>query len=153
MVLQGSLMEIKVNRFTSNENTTLSIVSIDGKFQCFGLEDEYRETKVAAKTRIPMGLYSVRLKPFGGFHRKYKERFGFHEGMLHVQNVPGFTDILIHIGNDHSDTAGCLLIGQGATTNGAIMISASKLAYIEFYQKVFLAAAEGTLKIKYVDED
>jgi hypothetical protein len=146
-------VEIKVTRFISNKDSTLSLVSIDGSFECFGLEDEYRETKKAAETRIPMGLYNVRLKPFGGFHRKYKERFDFHEGMLHVQNVPGFTDILIHIGNTDRDTAGCLLVGQGATTNGSIMISSSKMAYIAFYQKVFLAAAEGTLKIKYIDED
>jgi len=146
-------MEIKVTRFTSNDNTTLSLVSIDGKFQCFGLEDEYRETKKAAETRIPMGLYKVRLKPTGGLHRKYKERFDFHEGMLHVQDVPGFTDVLIHIGNTDQDTAGCLLVGRGATTNGIIMISSSKLAYIEFYQKVIADAANGTLKIKYVDED
>jgi len=146
-------MEIKVTRFNSNDDATISLVSIDNKFQCFGLEDEYRETKKAAETRIPMGLYNVRLKPFGGFHRKYKERFDFHEGMLEVVNVPGFTDILIHIGNDHNDTAGCLLLGRGATTNGTIMISASKLAYIEFYQKVVTAAGNGNLKIKYVDED
>ena len=146
-------MEIKVIRFTSSKDATLSTVSIDNAFECFGLEDEYREDKVANETRIPMGLYNVRLKPFGGFHRKYKERFGFHDGMLHVQDVPGFTDILIHIGNTEKDTAGCLLIGKGATTNGALMISSSKMAYIEFYQKVVSAAANGTLKIKYVDED
>ena len=100
-----------------------------------------------------MGLYNIRLKPVGGFHRKYKERFDFHEGMLHVQDVPGFTYILLHIGNDHNDTAGCLLVGRGATTNGTIMISASKPAYIELYQKVVSAASNGTLKIKYIDED
>jgi len=144
---------ITVTRFNSNDDATISLVSIDDKFQCFGLEDEYRETKKAAETRIPKGLYNVRLKPFGGFHRKYKERFDFHQGMLEVVNVPGFTDILIHIGNTEKDTAGCLLLGRGATTNGVIMISASKLAYIEFYQKVVSAASNGTLKIKYIDED
>ena len=146
-------MEIKVTRFKSTDDATLSIVTIDRKFECFGLEDEYRETKKAAETRIPDGLYDVRLKPFGGFHRKYKERFDFHDGMLHVQNVPGFTDILIHIGNTEKDTAGCLLVGRNANTNGALTITSSKLAYTSFYQKVVKAAANGTLKIRYVDED
>jgi hypothetical protein len=146
-------MEIKVTRFISNNDATLSIVSIDGRFECFGLEDEYRETKVAAETRIPDGLYNISLKPFGGFHRKYKERFEFHEGMLHVQNVPGFEDILIHIGNTEKDTAGCLLVGRNANTNGVLTIGSSKLAYIELYQKVLAAASKGKLKIRYVDED
>jgi len=146
-------MEIKVTRFTSTNDATLSIVSIDRKFECFGLEDEYRETKVASETRIPDGLYEVRLKPFGGFHRKYKQRFSFHEGVLHVQNVPGFEDILIHIGNTERDTAGCLLVGKGATSNGPLLITSSKIAYVELYQKVSAAAANGTLKIRYVDED
>ena len=146
-------MEIKVTRFKSNDDATLSLVTIDRQFQCFGLEDEYRDTKKAAETRIPDGLYDVRLKPFGGFHRKYKERFDFHEGMLHVQNVAGFEDILIHIGNTEKDTAGCLLVGNGAHTNGALTITSSKLAYISLYQKVVKAAANGELKIRYIDED
>ena len=73
--------------------------------------------------------------------------------MLHVQNVPGFEDILIHIGNTERDTAGCLLVGKGATSNGPLLITSSKIAYVELYQKVSAAAANGTLKIRYVDED
>jgi hypothetical protein len=34
-----------------------------------------------------------------------------HKGVIEVLAVPGFTDILWHIGNDDEDTMGCLLLG------------------------------------------
>jgi len=42
---------------------------VDGQFVCFGLEDEYREDKVAGETRIPSGTYQVALRKEGGFHK------------------------------------------------------------------------------------
>ena len=58
-------MKITVERFTSDAETTLSTVFVDGKFACFGLEDEYRTEKVAGETRIPAGTYKVGLRNVG----------------------------------------------------------------------------------------
>jgi len=108
-------MKLLVERFTSDEDTTISAVYLDDVFQCFGLEDEYREEKVASKTRIPAGTYKVGVRTTGGFHSRYKNKFSeFHQGMLHVQDVPRFEFILIHVGNTDENTAGCLLVGTGA---------------------------------------
>ena len=52
-------MEITVNRFISDNDTTISHINVDGKFICFGLEDEYRENKLVGETRIPAGKYKV----------------------------------------------------------------------------------------------
>ena len=52
-------MLITVDRFKSDDDATLSKVDIDGQFVCFGLEDEYREDKVANETRIPAGRYRI----------------------------------------------------------------------------------------------
>ena len=41
----------------------------------------------------------------------------FNKGMLWVRDVPGFEYILIHIGNDDDDSAGCLLVGDSQTQN------------------------------------
>ena len=41
------------------------------------------------------------------------------------QEVPGRTDILIHVGNTINDTAGCVLVGYGLGTSG---ITSSRLA-------------------------
>lgn len=146
-------MEITVLRVKSNDDATLSMVSIDDEFQCFGLEDEYREEKVAAETRIPAGTYDVQVRAVGGFHNRYKNKFPFHQGMLHVTGVPGFEYILIHIGNTDADTAGCLLIGEGAYSGDSLSIQASTSAYRKFYSKVITAAKSRDLKITYIDGD
>lgn len=149
-------MQIKVNRFFSSATSTLSLIFINGVFQCFGLEDEFREIKVAGETRIPAGNYQVGVRAEGGFHSKYLARFGqeFHRGMLHVQEVPGFEFILIHCGNTEKDTAGCLLVGQGVdSAKDAEMVTKSTQAYKEFYSKVIDQALMGKLWITYEDND
>ena len=106
-------MEIVVDRFVADDDTTVSRVSVDGRFVCFGLEDEFREEKLASETRIPAGTYDVRLRTEGGHDARYAQRFSdIHKGMLHVRDVPNFTWILIHCGNTDEDTDGCLLVGS-----------------------------------------
>lgn len=145
---------VTVNRIKSNDDATLSTVSIDDKFFCFGLEDEYRENKIAAETRIPAGEYQLKLREHGGFHNRYKDKFVFHRGMIEVCDVPNFTDILIHIGNTDKDTAGCLLVGMGATVGlDDISIQSSRIAYISFYNEVVYSVGRGDAKIIYIDSD
>ena len=149
-------MKIKVNRFSDNGDATLSLTYIDGKFECFGLEDEERTVKIFGETRIPAGIYDVGIRATGGFHGRYTKRFanhaGFHKGMLQVLDVPGFDYILIHIGNTDDDTAGCLLLGDIAVGSKHI-IQQSTAAYINFYEKVIQSAIDGELTIEYKDLD
>lgn len=148
-------MEIVVDRFVSDNDTTISKVSIDGKLECFWLEDEYRDIKVDGETRIPAGKYEIRLRTEGGFHNRYKNRFSsIHKGMLQIQNVPNFRYVLIHCGNTDEDTAGCLLVGTNANiTEGEMSISSSRIAYSKFYPKVCDAAESGDLKVLFIDND
>lgn len=148
------MMLITVNRIKSNKDATLSIVYVDGKFICFGLEDEFRENKIPAETRIPAGSYKIGVRKEGGFHARYLDKFGsFHKGMLQVLDVPNFEYILIHIGNTDEDTAGCLLIGAGARGGEELTIQSSTTAYREFYAKVIHQALKGDLEIQYIDSD
>jgi hypothetical protein len=147
-------MEIKVYRFSSDTDSTLSAIHIDGKFLCYGLEDEHRTVKVWGETRIPKGKYKVGMRTEGGHNSRYSKKFpSFHKGMLHVLDVPNFQYILIHIGNTDDDTAGCLLVGQECNNNridkGCLL--GSTLAYREFYLKVCNEAINGTLSIEYID--
>ncbi len=148
-------MLITVERFASDTETTISLIRVDGEFVCFGLEDEYREVKVKHETRIPEGRYDMKLRKHGGFHARYAERFAdIHEGMLEVMEVPGFTDILIHVGNRERDTSGCLLVGMGATARpGDMSIASSVEAYRRLYPMVVDAAARGELSIEILDRD
>ena len=147
-------MNIKVYRFSSDTQSTLSAIHIDGKFHCYGLEDEFRTVKVWGETRIPKGKYNIGVRTVGGHNERYSNKFpSFHKGMLHVLDVPNFEYILIHIGNTDDDTAGCLLLGQECNNNridkGALV--GSTLAYREFYRLVIDSAIDGNLTIEYID--
>lgn len=147
-------MKITVVRVKSDNDATLSTVFIDGKFECFGLEDEYREEKKPGETRIPAGMYNIKLRTVGGFHGRYSKKFPkFHKGMLQVANVPGFEYILIHIGNTERDTAGCLLVGMNGNTSGDLSVGNSTGAYKRLYNKVIGDASSGNLVIEYIDQD
>ncbi len=61
-------MEILVDRFVSDDDATISKVAVDNQFVCFGLEDEFREEKIAGETRIPVGNYQITLRTEGKFH-------------------------------------------------------------------------------------
>ena len=144
-----------MERFTSDNDTTLSTIFIDGHFSCFGLEDEFREDKVAGETRIPAGTYPVGLRTVGGFDARYSRKFhDIHQGMLHIKDVPGFEYILIHVGNTDVDTAGCLLVGTGAIGRaGDMSVQSSVEAYKHFYGQVVQSAANGDLTIEFIDRD
>ena len=146
-------MKILVDRFKSNNETTLDKIFIDDKFQCYGLEDEHRSKKVWGETRIPEGIYNVKLRKLGKYHQKYLKRFPkLHVGMLHVIDVPGFKHILIHIGNTEKDTAGCLLVGKEVTGRWSLL--RSKIAYKKLYKKVSKAlTAKEKVTIEYQNND
>jgi len=148
-------MKITVERIASDDDSTVSLILIDGRFQCFGLEDEYRELKVSGETRIPAGLYQIALRTEGRFHSRYSRRFsGSHHGMLHILNVPEFTWILIHVGNTDDHTSGCLLVGTGAMCRaGDMMVMASVEAYRALYKRVWMAARDDNLTIEFIDRD
>ena len=143
-------------RITSNEEATISLVSVDEKFECFGLEDQHQKEKVYGETRIPAGEYKVGVRTEGGFHRRYTRRFpDTHRGMLHILDVPGFEYALIHIGNDDDDTAGCLLVGVSADSSDfrGYSVGSSARAYDVLYRKVIGAAEDGELTIEFIDGD
>lgn len=155
-----SVMTLELLRFSSGSDSTLGTLfdTTNGRrFLAFTLEDESRVVKVSGETRIPSGTYDIKLRTTGGFHSRYKIRYGdFHKGMLHVQDVPGFEYILIHTGNDDGDTEGCLLVGdtcqQNITKEGFIGNS------VNAYKRIYPDIADhlvggGEVQITYIDYD
>tara|TARA_R100000808_G_C2143895_1_gene151680 strand:+ start:1007 stop:1456 length:450 start_codon:yes stop_codon:yes gene_type:complete len=145
-------MKITVRRFAHNDEATLSRVYLDDEEFCFGLEDQPQEKKVMHETRIPAGTYDIKLRNEGGMTKRYAERYDFHEGMLHVQDVPNFTYIYIHVGNSDKNTSGCLLVG-GTRNEDNFTIGNSRAAYSDLYRAVVEAAKDEDLQIEYIDED
>lgn len=140
-------MILHLNRFVSDSDSTLGILTIDGKFQCFTLEDAYRETKLAGRTRIAAGDYDVKTRKHGRICAAHRRRFG-HEHGLEICDVPEFTDVLIHCGNSHEDTRGCILVGATASARpGDMSIGMSRIAYVDLYQAVIEDCCGGSLKL------
>jgi len=148
-------MKLKVYRYSSQSRTTLGALHINGEFECYTLEDRHREEKVRGETRIPKGIYNIGLRTVGGTHERYSKKFpSYHKGMLHVLDVPNFKYILIHIGNDESDTMGCLLVGDYANNNKLQkgQLTSSTNAYTKMYMKVIEAIKNNEeVTIEYLD--
>ena len=148
-------MKIRLERIASDSESTIGIFFIDGVFQCFTLEDEYRATKVPGETRIPAGAYRVSLRVNGGLTKKYAARYpDIHRGMLWLQGVPGFEWIYIHVGNRDEHTEGCILVGDTASASrGDMSIGSSVNAYRRIYPMLADAAENGDLEIEIIDRD
>ena len=152
---------LEVLRYSSGTDSTLGILSEVGpdgrEFLAYTLEDEFREEKVSAETRIPEGTYDVKLRTTGGFHSRYAAKIGdWHKGMLHVQDVPGFEYILIHTGNTDEHTMGWLLVADSSTQNITKdgCIGASVSAYKRIYPSIAQWLLDGNiLTITYIDYD
>ena len=154
-------MKLEVIRFSSQNDSTLGLlfdVTNGRKFLCFTLEDEARDTKIMSETRIPEGIYELKLRTHGGFHDRYTKKYGskFHKGMIHVQNVPNFRYILWHTGNTDEHTAGCLLLGYTSqqNINKEGFIGGSVTAYKRVYPIIAKAILSGSkVRVKYIDFD
>ena len=133
-------MKLTVVRTQFGTDATNGILLIDGQFECYTLEDQYQAVKVMHETCIPEGTYDIKFRKTGGFHAKYSERYkNSHYGMLHIQDVPNFTYILIHAGNTEEHTSGCLIVGetqQDLDISDDGFIGHSGKAYLKLYNKV-----------------
>ncbi len=133
-------MKLQVLRTQFGKDATNGMLFIDGVFECYTLEDQYQAVKVMHETCIPEGKYDINFRKTGGFHAKYTERYkNAHYGMLHIQDVPNFTYILIHTGNSDEHTSGCLIVGetqQDLDISKDGFIGSSTVAYKKMYAKV-----------------
>jgi hypothetical protein len=134
-------MKLDVIRHQFGSDATNGMLFIDGVFECYTLEDEYRDVKVMHETCIPEGEYEIKFRTVGGFHTRYLSRYGadWHKGMLWLQDVPEFEYILIHTLNDSTQTSGCLGVGsvqQDLDLDAKGLISQSTDAYKRLYPKI-----------------
>lgn len=140
-------MKLLLERISGGPDSTIGCLYIDGRFEVFTCEDQHQAAeKVCGETRIPAGTYWLALRKYGGFHDRYSQRFAdIHRGMLELKSVPNFQHILIHVGNDDDDTAGCILVGTGANCakEGGGSITSSVRAYKHIYPRIAAALERG----------
>ena len=145
--MEGVIVKLTVVRTQFGTDATNGLLFIDGIFECYTLEDQYQAVKVMHETCIPEGTYDINFRKTGGFHAKYSERYkNAHYGMLHIQDVPNFTYILIHTGNTDEHTSGCLIVGetqQDLEISKDGFIGSSTTAYKKMYAKVAAQLLQG----------
>jgi len=116
-------MEIKIKRLHRTDHSTIGELSIDGKFECFTLEDIERDVKIKSETAIPKGTYKVIINRSNRFKRL----------LPLLLNVPNFEGIRIHSGNTNHDTEGCILVGL---TRSQDFIGQSRKAFNKLFKKM-----------------
>lgn len=148
-------MRVQHQRIAKNNEVTIGVFFVDCNSECFILEDEYRSVKKYADTRIPSGSFEIKLRCEGSHYERYRQKYpDVHKtdkhGMLCITNADDwklkangleFQYILIHIGNDDDDTAGCLLTGSSAKhpalyPGKSATIAESTKAYKQIYPKI-----------------
>lgn len=120
-------MEVRVRRIALKDTYTIGKMYIDGKYVCDCCEDRVRdlskETKVPNKTAIPYGTYEITMDvkstKFSDFE-KYPWAKEYDGYLPRLTNVPLFLGVLIHIGNDASQSSGCLLVGENRVVGKVI---------------------------------
>lgn len=113
-------MELTLNRIFLGTVATIGELWVNNSHLTDTLEDRVRPEgeKVYGQTAIPEGTYEVKLT--------YSPRF--KKILPEILNVPNFSGIRIHKGNQSSKTEGCVLVG---TWDGKKedWISDSKIAF------------------------
>ena len=126
---------------------------VDDEFVCYTLEDAVRVVKIQDETSVFAGTYDLKARKHGGFYGRYTKAWTWHEGMIELVDVPQFTHILIHCGNNKKNTRGCMLLGSKPSAYGSVpFISNSRVAYKRFYNLVYPSVEKGDCTITIVDK-
>jgi hypothetical protein len=112
---------LRLIRVAEFNDATLGVFLIDGRPLFVTLEDKWRDNERQVSC-IPKGRYKIVSHVSPRFGKCYK-----------VADVPNRTDILIHAGNTHKDTHGCILLGlmYGSISSDAAILS-SRVAIDNF---------------------
>ncbi|MFD2556902.1 DUF5675 family protein [Sphingobacterium tabacisoli] len=142
-------MKVEVKRIRQGKNSTLSDIYIEDDFFGYGLEDLVRDVKIKGKTAIPAGTYRLGINKHGTMNERYKVKFPeMHRGMIEILDIPNYSAVYIHIGNYHSETSGCLLVGEYFKRyDGDYAVYDSSKAYIRLYRLLIDAVSKGEAEL------
>jgi hypothetical protein len=117
------MIEVTLTRMPERGNSTPGVLTVSGlSRKLYTCEDKWLDNEPRISC-IPKGRYLCQphgWEPNSPF--KYKQ-------VWQITNVPNRTAILIHAGNTHIDTLGCVLVGLGLNLQGSdAVISQSRIA-------------------------
>ncbi len=123
-------LALKLTRNTFTDTSTIGELSLNGKFECYILEDKVRPEKIPGLTAIPAGIYEVQIT----HSPKYRRDLPL------LLSVPDFSGIRIHPGNTARDTEGCLLPGRSKAVD---FVGESRAAFDGLFTKLRKAQGAG----------
>ena len=142
-------MKILLNRRFKGAEYTIGSLYLNGTYFCDTLEDTVRdhnkdgdlndpgEGKVWGRTAIPYGEYQVIVNRSPKFGR----------ALPRLLNVPHFEGILIHRGNTHHDSAGCILVGENKVKGKVINSTKYELELVRILEDAIRRGEKITIKI------
>ena len=145
-------MNITIKRIFKGDKYTIGKLYVNGIYECDTLEDtdrgltedsplsEIQSKKVYGETAIPTGTYKIDMNTVSP---KFKDRSWakFCGGKLpRLIDVPGYSGVLIHVGNKPADTLGCILVGDNKI-KGQVINSTS--IFQELYSLMLKAKVAG----------
>ncbi|HFQ5008869.1 TPA: DUF5675 family protein [Vibrio vulnificus] len=129
MADKQSKVVLNLRRIKQHGETTLGKLTIEGVDKSwFVLEPGGPDSIVeGSDKRISAGTYQM--KPFDG---------GTYKNVYELKNVPGRTYILMHSGNYHENTEGCLMPGKswGVMSDSHYYVNNSKVALSEIFSEI-----------------
>lgn len=126
---------IKVYRYLTTSESTLGLMYINNQFFGYTLEDTKRNEKLPGETRIPKGIYKLKIQETDTpLTLKYRKKYPWFNNHIHIDEIPGYRNVYIHVGNTAKDTAGCLLLGTGIGPN---QITQSIPCFQKFYEMIY----------------
>ena len=137
-------MKLILERKYLKNDYTIGNLYINDLWFCNTLEDKVRikncncKQKKKGMTAVPEGQYKVEML----WWEKHKDYYP------HLKDVPCFEGILIHSGNDETDTEGCILVGYNKVVGGLIE---SRMTYLRLQGLCLMAIKQGeeiTIEIK-----
>lgn len=152
-------MKLELRRIAKKPTYTIGKLYIDGTYFCDTIEDTDRgltqntplstiqRKKVSSKTAIPSGTYQITMNVVSP---KYSKRDFYRKNcdggrVPRLLNVPGFSGVLIHIGNTAADSAGCLLVGKNTKVG---MVTDSTSYFLKLYKRLKETKDQITITIK-----
>lgn len=145
-------MNITIKRIFKGDKYAIGKLYVNGIYECDTLEDtdrgltkdsplsEIQSKKVYGETAIPTGTYKIDMNTVSP---KFKDRSWakFCGGKLpRLIDVPGYSGVLIHVGNKPADTLGCILVGDNKI-KGQVINSTS--TFQELYSLMLKAKVAG----------
>lgn len=153
-------MNITIKRIFKGDKYTIGKLYVNGIYECDTLEDtdrgltedsplsEIQSKKVYGETAIPTGTYKIDMNTVSP---KFKDRSWakFCGGKLpRLIDVPGYSGVLIHVGNKPADTLGCILVGDNKIKGQVINSTSTFQELYSLMLKAKVAGEEITITIE-----